>query len=192
MSTVSSGLHLRVLGWSLCQAPCSAGSLLLPLPLPAAAPACVLSLCQRNNLKKNLKKKEYSSEWKKAPALEGCSLMNKSTSKFIVTSSDEPYKERQRRVKAPKMPGQGGTCYQPDQRKPLWWVTSEQNPVRMEYVKHGERTRALNWEHPHQGSQCGWSMQSRDHMVRNEMERQQNSKAHAACGHRKDFRFFFF
>jgi len=39
-------------------APCSTGSLLLPLPLPAASPACTLSLCQKyiKSLKKNKNK----------------------------------------------------------------------------------------------------------------------------------------
>ena len=35
--------------WAPCQDPCSAGSLLVPLPLPATPhPTCALSLCQMN------------------------------------------------------------------------------------------------------------------------------------------------
>ena len=41
---------------ALHQALCSAGSLLPPLSLPASLPACDLSLCQINKLKKILKK----------------------------------------------------------------------------------------------------------------------------------------
>ena len=41
-----------------CQAPCSVGSLLLPLPLPAAPSACALNLYQINRILKIKIKKE--------------------------------------------------------------------------------------------------------------------------------------
>jgi len=45
------------------QAPHSAGSLCLPLPLPAALPTCALFLCQINKILKKKKKKTYKQLW---------------------------------------------------------------------------------------------------------------------------------
>lgn len=53
------------------------------------------------------------------------------------------------------------------------------------------RTRVLSWEHPDPGSHHGWSTESKENMVGNEVERQQNSRVHSTCGHEKDFRYFF-
>jgi len=57
--------QVRILGsWDQAPhwAPCSAGSLLLPLPFPLLVFLLSLSLCQIN--KKILKKKEFCSEYK--------------------------------------------------------------------------------------------------------------------------------
>jgi len=60
------------------QAPWSAGSLLLPLPLPAALPACTLSLCQinKNKILKKKKKKFKNIFFREMSIQVHCSFLN--------------------------------------------------------------------------------------------------------------------